>query len=89
MTRNPSGGQIDRQTNRVRVSLFASFLFHIDQAAPPSGYGISGRCSADAPFVPTPDGSAPLAFAASGETPDGLRATRKPMLFERCVGTFV
>ena len=27
--------------------------------APPSGYGISGRCSADAPSVPPPAGSAP------------------------------
>jgi hypothetical protein len=37
-------------------------LFHHDNAAPPSGYGISGRCSADAPSVPAPDGSALLAL---------------------------
>ncbi len=52
--------------------------FHCDETAPPSGYGISGRCSADAPSVPAPDGSAPLTGAASGATPDGLRARRKP-----------
>ena len=44
----------------------------------PSGYGISGRCSADAPSVPPPDGSAPFTDAASGVTPDRLRARRKP-----------
>ena len=55
----------------------------------PSGYGISGRCSADAPSVPPPNGSAPLTDAASGETPDGLRARRKPWSFERYVGTYV
>lgn len=59
--------------------------FH--RAAPPSGYGISGRCSADAPSVPAPDGFAPLTDAASGKTPDGLRARRKPMLSARSVGT--
>ena len=55
----------------------------------PSGYGISGRCSADAPSVPPPDGSAPLTDAASGVTPDRLRARRKPSSFERFVGSFV
>ena len=34
--------------------------------------------------MPPPDGSAH--FPASGETPDGLRARRKPSLIERIVG---
>jgi len=63
--------------------------FQRDEPAPPSGYGISGRCSAVAPSGPTPTGSAPLTDAASGEIPDGLRAKRKPRLNERFDGTFV
>ncbi len=55
--------------------------------APPSGYGSSGRCSAVAPSVPPPNGSARRTWAASGdEAPDGLRATRKPPANDRTDG---
>jgi hypothetical protein len=46
----------------------------------------SGRCSANAPSVPPPDGFAPSPVTASGETPDGLRARRKPTVPVRPAG---
>ena len=59
-------------------SLVHSLRYPCTHTAPPSGYGFSGRCSADAPSVPPPDGSVPLTDTASGKTPEGLRAKRKP-----------
>jgi hypothetical protein len=61
----------------------------LHSAARPAGYGVSGRCSADAPLVPTLSGSAgwPCTCSAGLETPGRmLMAKRTPVLDVRTDG---
>ena len=40
--------------NQFATHVHPRSSFHCDKTAPPYGYGISGRCSADAPSVASP-----------------------------------